>query len=309
MCINRFFKWLFLPNLEPEQRPKPQIIKNIPNLKRKEISIYIPSDLWTLEDDLLFLKWSPNKRDRCYHAISHDLSARPHEILGLKLKDIVFKRVGSKQYAEVLINGKTGVRYLPLIGSLPYIKEWSDHHPQRNNPDAYFICSFDKKAFAKQMTLKGLQYIYKQYKKSYFPKLLKDSTIPIEDKRKMEELLKKPWNLYIGRHSSLTQKSKYLKENMLRQHAGWSPRSQMHLKYVHYFGNESSESILQEYGILPKDNQEIDLLKPKQCPNCSEPNRPDQKFCIKCRMVLTYDVYNETAEEYVLNENELQCVK
>jgi integrase/recombinase XerD len=150
-----------------------------------------------LEDDLLFLKWCPNRRDRCYHAISRDLSARPHEILGLKLKDIVFKRVGSKQYAEVLINGKTGARYLPLIGSLPYIKEWSDHHPQRNNPDAYFICSFDRKAFAKQMTLKGLQYIYKQYKKNYFPKLLKDSTIPIEDKRKMEELLKKPWNLYI----------------------------------------------------------------------------------------------------------------
>jgi hypothetical protein len=85
-----------------------------------------------------------------------------------------------------------------------------------------------------------------------------------------------------------------LKENLLRQHAGWSPRSNMHLKYVHYFGNESSESILQEYGILPKDNQELDLLKPKQCPNCNEPNRPDQKFCAKCRMVLTYDAYGET---------------
>ena len=309
MCINRFFKWLYSPNLEPKQRSKPQIVKNIPNLKRKEISIYKPSDLWTLEDDLLFLKWCPNKRDRCYHAISRDLSARPHEILGLKLKDIVFKSVGSKQYAEVLVNGKTGARHLPLIDSLPYVKEWSDHHPHRNNLEAYFICSLDRKAFAKQMSLKGLQYIYKQYKKSYFPKLLKDSTIPIEDKRKMEELLKKPWNLYIGRHSSLTQKSKYLKENMLRQDAGWSPRSQMHLKYVHYFGNESSESILQEYGILPKNNEEVNVLKPKPCPNCSEYNRPDQKFCIKCRMVLTYDVYNETAEEYVLNENELQCVK
>jgi integrase/recombinase XerD len=107
-------------------------------------------------------------------------------------------------------------------------------------------------------------------------------------------LLKKPWNLYIRSHSSLTQKSKYLKENILRQHAGWSPRSQMHLKYVHYFGNESSESILQEYGILPKDNQQTDILRPKQCPNCNEPNRPDQKFCVKCKMVLTYDAYSET---------------
>ena len=72
----------------------------------------------------------------------------------------------------------------------------------------------------------------------------------------------------------------------------------MHLKYVHYFGNESSESILQEYGILPKNNEEVDVLRPKQCPNCNcnESNRPDQKFCAKCRMVLTYDAYRETLE-------------
>jgi hypothetical protein len=306
MCIERFFKWVYTPALELKQRPKPQIIQNIPSLKRKEISIYKPSDLWTLEDDLLFLKWCPNKRDRCYHAISRDLSARPHEILGLKLKDIVFKSVGSKQYAEVIVNGKTGARHLPLIDSLPYIKEWSDQHPQRNNPEAYFICSHDRKAFAKQMSLKGLQYIYKQYSKKYFPRLLNDPTISKEDKRKIEDLLKKPWNLYIRRHSSLTQKSKYLKENILRQHAGWSPRSQMHLKYVHYFGNESSESILQEYGILSKDNQETNILRPKQCPNCNELNRPDQKFCVKCRMVLTYDAYSETVEEKQTKDKQIE---
>ena len=71
----------------------------------------------------------------------------------------------------------------------------------------------------------------------------------------------------------------------------------VHLNYVHYFGNESSESILQEYGILPKDNQETDILRPRQCPNCNEPNRPYQKFCVKCKMVLAYDAYSETIEE------------
>ena len=30
----------------------------------------------------------------------------------------------------------------------------------------------------------------------------------------------------------------------------------MHLKYLHYFGNESSESILEEYGIIPKEKQQ-----------------------------------------------------
>jgi hypothetical protein len=94
----------------------------------------------------------------------------------------------------------------------------------------------------------------------------------------------------------LTEKSTILKEHVLRQHAGWSIGSQMPQKYLHYFGNESSESLLEAYGIMPK-GQKIDQLKPKQCPNCSEPNKPDSKFCAKCRMVLTYDAYNETVVE------------
>jgi hypothetical protein len=53
-----------------------------------------------------------------------------------------------------------------------------------------------------------------------------------EDKPRIKELLKKPWNPYILRQSSLTEKSKILKEHVLRQHAGWSGDSQMHLKYL-----------------------------------------------------------------------------
>ena len=100
---------------------------------------------------------------------------------------------------------------------------------------------------------------------------------------------------YIRRHSALTEKSTILKESTLRQHAGWSGNSQMHLKYVHYFGNESNESLLQAYGIV-SSGQQIDQLRPKQCPNCSEPNKVDSKFCSSCRMVLSYDAYNETLE-------------
>jgi hypothetical protein len=99
-----------------------------------------------------------------------------------------------------------------------------------------------------------------------------------------------------------------LKEHILRQHAGWSIGSQMPQKYLHYFGNESSESILQAYGILPKD-QQIDQLRPKQCPNCMEPNKSDSKFCANCRMLLTYDAYSKTIEERQTKENDVENLK
>src|SRR5215204_7578235 len=142
----------------------------------------------------------------------------------------------------------------------------------------------------------------------FFSKLLQDPNITPEDKQKIKELLKKPWNPYIRRHSALTEKSAILKEHVLRQHAGWSGNSQMHLKYLHYFGNESSESLLEAYGIIPK-GQQLDQLKPKQCPNCSEPNKLDSKFCAKCRIVLTYDAYSETLENQKESADRLSLIE
>jgi len=104
VLLIRFFRWFYSPDVEQNKRLKPSVIANIPPLKRKEQSIYKPTDLWTVEDDLLFLKYCSNPRDRCYHSISRDLSCRPHKILNLRLKEVVFKTVGKYQYAEVLVN-------------------------------------------------------------------------------------------------------------------------------------------------------------------------------------------------------------
>jgi len=45
----------------------------------------------------------------------------------------------------------------------------------------------------------------------------------------------------------LTEKSTKLKSNTLNQHAGWATNSNMAQKYIHYFGNESSESLLEAW--------------------------------------------------------------
>jgi hypothetical protein len=102
------------------------------------------SDLWTEKNDLLFLKYCPSRCDKCYHMVSRDTSCRPHEIPKLKIKDIGFKTAGNNQYAEVLVNGKTGSRHIPLINSIPYVKDWLDEHPQYGNRNSALICGFGK---------------------------------------------------------------------------------------------------------------------------------------------------------------------
>src|SRR5215204_163564 len=163
---------------------------------------------------------------------------------------------------------------LLLTDSIPYLKEYmNSEHPQPSNSNAPLICGTNR-SYGCHITEDALRAIYQIYKKDLFPKLLESPNILPEDKQKIRELLKKRWNPYVRRHSALTKKSKVLKEHILRQHSGWSPRSQMHLKYLHYFGNEANQSLLEIYGIIPKDQKLSDVLKPKQCPNCSEPNRP-----------------------------------
>jgi integrase/recombinase XerD len=304
--LMRFFRWLYYPNIYPSRnRPKPPPIENIPQLKRKEKSIYKPTDLWTDEDDSLFLRYCPIPRDRCYHSMSDDSACRPHELLGLRIKDVVFKITpDNKQYAEILVNGKTGNRSIPLINSIPHIKDWIAQHPHRGNVNSILLCGFGK-SVGRKLNERSLGGIYRYYKREYFPKLLENPNVPPEDKQKITELLKKPWNPYIRRHSALTEKSAILKEHHLRQYAGWSTRSHMPEKYLHYFGNESSEGILVAYGIKTKDKQ-LSTLTPKQCPNCNEPNIPDNRFCAKCRMILTYDAYEETLKKQQERESEVQ---
>jgi integrase len=318
IILSRFFKWLYYPNIgDPKRRNelskserKPDCIMDIRQLKRKEVSCYKPSDLWSQEDDLLFLKWVTNKRDRCYHTMARDLSARPHEILNLKIKDIAFKNIGDgKQYAEVLVNGKTGTRHIPLIQSIPYIKDWLSNHPSRNNPNSPLFIGLSKNSMGRRLNTKSLYQVYKIYKEEFFPKLLEDPTISNEDKEKIKSLLAKPFNPYIRRHSALTEKSVKLKSNTLNQHAGWSMNSHMAQKYIHYFGNESSESLLEAYGIVTKNNARIDTLNPKICPNCNEGNTQDARFCAKCRIVLTYDAYSETIERQQEKDSEVQRLK
>jgi integrase/recombinase XerD len=307
-----FFKWLYSPNVERDKRPKPSIVQNIPRLTRKEKSIYKPTDLWTNEEDLLFLRYCPSSRIRCYHAVERDTGCRPKEILNLKIKDIVFKTANNntRQYAEITVNGKTGPRSLPLIDSLPYIKDYlNSDHPQPGNPNAMFICG-EGRSLGMRMDSQVLYYIYLKYKNELFPKLLNNPNLPPEDKQKIRELLKKPWNPYVvGRHATLTQKSRILKEATLRVFSGWTADSDMPRRYTHLFENAACEDILEAYGLLDKGIQIQQQLRSKQCPNCNEPNKPETKFCSKCKMVLTYDAYNETLQEQEKQMSDMEQIK
>src|ERR1051325_5671236 len=95
----------------------------------------------------------------------------------------------------------------------------------------------------------------------------------------------------------------------MEQHAGRVLGSNMQKRYVHYFGNESSIDILEAYGIKTNDSVPINMLNPKICPNCNEGNTQDAKFCSKCKMIMSFDGYQEVLQEQQEKDKDLQSVK
>jgi integrase/recombinase XerD len=319
VVLLRFFRWLYYPNVMPHsKRPKPDVMAGIGKIKRMEESIYKPTDLWTEEDDFIFHKYCPSSRDRCWHAVSRDTGCRPSELLRLKIKDVVAQQLeNGYQIARINVNGKTGVRNVRLYNSYPRLKDWlSNGHPYAGNPDTPLFCGIGKKNTGKKLSRHTMHATYAIYKKERFPKLLEDPLVPEEDKRKIRELLKKPWNPYIRIHTAATEISKAVKDPVLIDKIfGWKHSGNTRQKYQHYYAYDGFDAMLVMDGlVLPsapgtKGSKAKNLLKPKQCPNCDETNKPESKFCVKCRFVLSFDGFNEAIEEKAKAASETEEIK
>jgi integrase/recombinase XerD len=309
----QFFKWLYDPdNPEPKSRKAPSIVAGIKRYRRKEESIYTPDDLWTEEDDLLFLKYVNNARDRCYHMVSRDTACRPSELLNTRISQLNFKTVGSgRQYASLVINGKTGNREVVLTNSLPYLKDWLNQHPLKENGEGYLFCSLSDRSKNERLTEDSLLQAYRHYKLVYFPSLLQknENEVPGYDKEHMRLLLKKPFNAYLRRHIGLSQKARQIREAELRQYSGWSKNSMMHKRYVHWFNNQGSNAVLKAEGLISEEESGIEKLRPIYCSNCNEANTKNAKWCIKCSMILSFAGYQNALEEQKKKEEKITAIE
>jgi integrase len=120
ITVTRFFKWLYSPEICPKERPKPPVVVNLGRVKFDK-KTYKNKDIWTLEDNEVFFKYCPDPKIKCYHGIAVDTGARPHEILGLKIEDIVWPPNGAPPI--FVVSGKTGSRSLTSLRYHRYIRE------------------------------------------------------------------------------------------------------------------------------------------------------------------------------------------
>ena len=77
-AVSKFFKWLYSSNFDGKTTISATlpIISGIKRLTRKEKTSYQAKDLWTSEEDALFLKYCEDDRLKCYHSMARDTSGR-----------------------------------------------------------------------------------------------------------------------------------------------------------------------------------------------------------------------------------------
>ena len=75
----------------------------IKRLPRMEKSAYKTSDLWTEDEHEVFLRYCPSIRDKLYHTMAYDTSARPNELLALHIRDIFFLNIWTTNETSALL--------------------------------------------------------------------------------------------------------------------------------------------------------------------------------------------------------------
>ena len=131
----------------------------------------------------------------------------------LKIKHIRLREKYGE--GEIPFSAKTGSGPILLTFSFPYVRDWLNEHPDRNNNESYLICSLkDGKPIHT-----GFIYDIMFRLKGRIKKLILNGSISDQrEKERLEYFLNtKKWNPYCIRHSAITADSDYLPEYALKK--------------------------------------------------------------------------------------------
>ena len=296
--IKYFFRWMYnckdkdLDDVPFSEWETPDFVK-IKNKKTKRISPYLENELWEKDDLLTIIKYESYKRNKAILALLWDLDARPHELTLLKIKHIRLKEKYGE--GEIPHEAKTGTGPILLTTSFPYVRDWLNEHPFKNEPNSRLICNLIN---GSPITADNIDKVMKQLRERIV-RLLKNGEINNKDEReKIEYLLKtKKWNPYCIRHSAITADSDYLPEYALKKKVRWSMNSRQGTRYIkRRMGNDLKEKILIYNGIVSENE-----IKKKPiihlCPKCELVNAIDNKYCSKCSYPLIPQAFDEIKNE------------
>lgn len=140
----------------------------------KRISPYLENEIWERDELFTIIKYENFKRNKAIISLLWDLDARSHEITLLCLKNI---RLKEEYGGEIPHEAKTGSGPLLLTCSFPYVRNWINEHPFRNEPNARLVCNLHNGAPLNPKTIWNIM----EHLKKRISRLLENGEIENED--------------------------------------------------------------------------------------------------------------------------------
>jgi site-specific recombinase XerD len=225
----------------------------------------LPTDqVLTREDIQRLVNGCNTQRDRALVMIFWDSGCRLSEIASLNLHSIKF----NKQYAEMVVDGKTGKRHITLTESVPDLVTWVNMHPLRNHPESPLFITYTRYGTgAKRLSTRTIE------------NRLKNLAKQVGITKRVH-----PHGIRHARCTDLTREG--FTEMELREIAGWERNSMMPEVYVHLSGRDVQKKILRHAGILEEESDEQRPLLPRKCPRCQTLNPSGSLICSVCSLIL-----------------------
>ncbi len=231
---NMIKKWLIFEGFDGKSKPKPNLAKCIKRYK-KEYKELDKNELFTRTELNKILKKCSAKK-RAMIMVNYECALRRKELVNIRYKDIQYDKEKG-EYNLYVIQSKTIKRNLPLVESIPFLREYFSMNDFK--PDNLI---FDYAP---------------EYLSVMYNRIIKRAEI---DKRFYPHIL---------RHSRLTELAlSKMNEAQIRKFAGWSASSEMAKVYFHIDDSDIREILYgktdKEVKMISVDNPMENLMREKE---------------------------------------------
>jgi integrase len=264
LTLRKFYKWLRNTDEFPEE------VRWFKTHIRYD-AIKNPEDMLTEEEVQKMINLCRDPRDKAFISTLYESGCRIGEILPLRINQVKFDQYG----ALLLVNGKTGFRRVRVVASAPYLIEWINNHPLKDDQKAFLWVSRDLKRWTYNSMYGMLRRIAKKAK------------------------INKKVNPHNYRHSRASYLANHLTEAQMNEHFGWVQGSNMPLIYVHLSGRDVDNALLKVYGIDNNNERKESIFKPKECSYCKHINQATNKFCSRCGLSLDEELRSEVIRKTI----------
>ncbi len=195
-------------------------------------------------------------RDKAMIAIHAEAGTRIGELLGMTIKDFTLDNYGG----IIKVDGKTGVRPIRIVKSVPALTKWLNDHPDKDNHESpMWVYIHASDTFGKPINYAGFNQILQ--------------------KRVRQAGITKRISSHLFRHKEITDLANKLTESESRMRHGWEKTSLMPAKYTHLNQDDLDEKLLGLMGVKKPVEEQNPL---RECVYCKIHYPLDTRFCDTC---------------------------